>query len=131
MIRTLSVILILALLSCQKQKWKDQWDKDNTSLKKVAGLLKAGKLKKVYGRGGYEIPDSFNLKAPYSNLAFHQTDFTYDGTYSIVFYLEPAGDRSMAKPAFVYTNNQKRIGEYENGYTIAKKLEDNWYYTHE
>lgn len=128
--RTVALLLTILLLSCKKEKWEKLWEKDNASLKEVVELLKHDKLKKIYGRSGYKIPDSFNLRSPYNGLAIRETDFTYDGTYSIVFYFEDTSSTSRVKPAFVYTNSQKRIDEYQKGYSMAEKLEQYWYYSY-
>ncbi len=129
--RILFCITIILFFSCKQENWKSIWIRDKTALNKAVDLLKSNKLKIVYGRSGYSIPDSLNLQEPYGNLAFRQSDFTYDSTYSILFFLEHSDTRTAVRPAFVYTNNQKRMDKYENGYSMVKKLENNWYYAYE
>ena len=127
--RLLNIVLFLTFFSCDNgtEKWKTVWDKHNVDFKKVVDLLKTDKLKVVYGRGGYAIPDSIDLKATCGQLAFRETDFTYDNTYSILFRLD-TNKQVRTKPMIVYTDNKKRINEYENNNTSVTKIENNWYY---
>jgi len=109
--------------------WKSEWTKHDKDLKQVVELLKSNKLKVTYGRGGYQIPDSIDLRVPFGQLAFRETDFTFDSTYSILFYLD-TNKTLRNKPVIVYTNNKKRIKEYENGSRKTTKIEDDWYFTY-
>jgi hypothetical protein len=92
--------------------WESIWQKHNTDLKKVVELLKNNKLNKTFGRSGYQIPDSIDLKYPFGQVVVRETDFTEDTCYSIVFYLDTI--RTLGSPIIVYTNNLKRINNYKD-----------------
>ncbi len=97
-------------------------------MKKVVDLIKADKLTVVVGRSGYQIPDSIDLREAFGQLAFRHSDFTYDSTYSILFHLD-IHKELVHNPVIVYTDNEKRIKEYESrGVT---KIINNWYFTYE
>jgi len=88
--------------------------------------LKEDRLKLINPRGTYQIPDSIGLKEPYAQLVYRQTDFAYDSSYSIVFYPDDAHKRESTF-VFVFTDNMKRLNEYENQRKSVVKIEDNWY----
>lgn len=124
--RYIKYLLILLVTSCKPSPddWRNQWAKDNMKLKEVVSLLKHDRLKLVNPRGTYQIPDSIDLREPYGQLVYRQTDFTYDSTFSIVFYPD---DKHKSKFVFVFTDNTKRLNEYETKRKSVVKIEDNWY----
>jgi hypothetical protein len=63
------------------------WKKHESEFEAIVNQLRSGKLQKVYGRGGYEIPDTFKLKDVTGPIVFRETDFTYDSSFSILFRL--------------------------------------------
>jgi len=104
------------------------WEKHESEFVAIVNLLKSGKLQKVYGRAGYEIPDSFKLKAMNGPIVFRETDFTYDNSFSILFRLGFDSSKLLrAYPTIVYTDNSKRIYEYTQKSKSIKKLKDHWY----
>jgi hypothetical protein len=126
--RYFQFVFIFLVVSCKPNPddWRGQWTKDNLKLKQVVSLLKHDRLKLINPRGTYKIPDSMDLKEPYGQLVYRQTDFTYDSTYSIVFYPDKTyNDKS--KFVFVFTDNTKRSNEYDNKRKSVVKIEDNWY----
>jgi hypothetical protein len=126
--RYFQFIFIFLFVSCKPNPddWRGQWTKDNFKLKEVVSLLKHDRLKLINPRGTYQIPDSIDLKEPYGQLVFRQTDFTYDSTYSIVFYPDDTY-KDKSKFVFVFTDNTKRLNEYDNERKSVVKIEDNWY----
>ena len=121
-------VFAFLLVSCKPNtdEWRSQWTKDNQKLKEVVTLLKQGKLELVNPRGTYKIPDSIDLKDPYGQLVYRQTDFTYDSSYSIVFYPDDS-HKAECKFVFVFTDNSKRLHEYDNERKSVVKIENNWY----
>jgi uncharacterized secreted protein with C-terminal beta-propeller domain len=126
--RQFKFFLIFLVVSCKPNPddWKSQWTRDNLKLKEVVSLLKQGRLKLVSPRGTYQIPDSIDLKEPYGQLVYRQTDFTYDSTFSIVFYPDDT-HKDESKFVFVFTDNAKRINEYQNKRKSIFKIDDYWY----
>ena len=125
------IVIYLTFFSCVKNQlnWESIWQKHNTDLKKVVELLKNNKLNKTFGRSGYQIPDSIDLKYPFGQVVVRETDFTEDTCYSIVFYLDTI--RTLGSPIIVYTNNLKRINNYKDKPKKAIKIEHNWYFTYQ
>lgn len=122
------LLFVLLIVSCKPdpESWRSRWVNENLKLKRVAALLKQNRLNLINPRGIYQIPDSIDLKEPYGQLVYRQTDFTYDSSYSIVFYpTETSKDK--VKFMFVYTDNVKRLSEYESRRKSVVKIEDNWY----
>ena len=132
MIKFLVILnFIFILFSCRShpEKWEKQWSKHQYKFKEIVGLLKAEKLKVVYGRAGFAIPDSFDLQTTCGQLVFRETDFTYDSSYSILFRLGLDTNAILrAHPMIVFTDNKKRISEYESTVRNAFKIEKNWYF---
>jgi len=126
--RHIKLFLIVFAISCQPNPddWKSQWTKDHLKLKEVVSLVKQDRLKIINPRGTYQIPDSIDLKDPYGQLVYRQTDFTYDSSYSIVFYPDDS-HKDNSKFVFVFTDNTKRLNEYDNERKSVVKIEDNWY----
>lgn len=126
--RQIKYSLVFLVISCRPSPddWKNQWTKDNLKLKEVVSLLKQDRLKLVNPRGTYQIPDSIELREPYGQLVYRQTDFTYDSTFSIVFYPDDK-HKDKSKFVFVFTDNTKRHNEYESKRKSVVKIEDNWY----
>jgi hypothetical protein len=126
--RYFQFLFVFLILSCKPNPddWRDQWTKDNLKLKKVVSLLKHNRLKLINPRGTYQIPDSIDLKKLYGQLVYRQTDFTYDSTYSIVFYTDSTNP-NKSKFVFVFTDNSKRLFEYDNERKSVIKIESNWY----
>jgi hypothetical protein len=124
-------ILILSLLSCSGQpvEWKQEWDQHEDDFREVAALLRAGKLKVVYGRMGYAIPDTFELQTTCGQIVFRETDFAYDSSYSILFRLNlDTNAISRTEHMIVYTDNLKRLTEYESESGNVHKIDTNWFF---
>lgn len=125
-------ILILVLLSCngQRLEWKQEWDQHENDFREVAALLREGKLKVVYGRMGYAIPDSFELQTTCGQIVFRETDFVYDSSYSILFRLnlDTTGVIPRTERMIIYTDNLKRLSEYESGSGNVHKIDANWFF---
>lgn len=129
--KILTVInLAFIFISCSTQEnWKVEWSSHHKEFKQIVDLVKADKLKVVYGRAGYAIPDSFDLHTTCGQLVFGETDFTYDDSHSILFRLHlDTSSITRADPRIVYTDNQKRIKEYEVDTVNVIKIEQNWYF---
>lgn len=127
--KVLSIIVLFILISCSHQdNWENTWQQHHVRYKQVVELVKNDQLQKVYGRVGYAIPDSMDLDKVCGGIVFHGTDFTYDGTYSILFRINFDSSKvgRMLYPVFIYTNNTKRIKSYE--LDRVTKIEDNWYW---
>lgn len=125
----LVINLAFILIACSLQEnWKSEWNSHHKDFKQIVDLVKADKLKVVYGRAGYAIPDSFDLHTTCGQLVFRETDFTYDDSYSILFRLKlDTNSFDRAYSTIVYTNNKKRLEEYEADSTKVFKIEQNWY----
>jgi hypothetical protein len=120
--------LLLFISSCDGDNPIDIWKGHESEFVTIVNQLKAGKLQKVYGRAGFEIPDSFNLKAVNGPIVFRETDFTYDSSFSVLFRLGFDSNKLLrAYPTIVYTNNSKRLDEYNSKPNSVRKLKDNWY----
>lgn len=123
-------ISILVLISCSNhiRNWEDTWQEHQVSFKQVVEQVKNDQLLRVYGRGGYAIPDTMGLNNVCGGIVFHETDFTYDSTYSILFRINFDSTKvgRMTYSVFIYTNNTKRIKEYESD--RVTKIQDNWYF---
>jgi hypothetical protein len=127
-LKVLLIIVLFILISCSHQdNWKNTWQQHHVRFKQVVELVKNDQLQKVYGRVGYAIPDSMGLDKVCGGIVFHETDFTYDGTYSILFRINFDSNKVGRRlyPVFIYTNNTKRIKEY--ALDSVTKIEDNWY----
>ena len=125
------LISLFILFSCNphQEEWKTKWNKHQHDFKEIVGLVKAEKLKVVYGRAGFAIPDSFDLQTTCGQIVFRETDFTYDNSYSILFRLDLDTNATVrADPMIVYTDNKKRIKEYDFKVGRVQKLEENWYF---
>ena len=122
--------LTFILVSCsQQENWKTEWNNHHNDFKEIVDLIKADKLKVVYGRAGYAIPDSFDLHATCGQLVFWETDFTYDSSHSILFRLHfDTSSITRADSRIVYTDNKKRLNEYEADKGNVVKIEQNWYF---
>ena len=119
------------LFGCSRHKeiWETRWSKHQDEFKEIVGLVKDGKLKVVYGRMGFAIPDSFDLQTTCGQIVFRETDFTYDSSYSILFRMNLDTNAILrADPIIVYTDNKNRINEYESNAGNAQKIETNWYF---
>ena len=126
-----AILFVLFCFSCTGDvtSAKSLWKKHEGEFEAVANLLRSGKLRKVYGRSGFEIPDSFRIKAILGSIVFRETDFTYDSSYSILFRVGFDSSHLLrAYPTIAYTNNQKRLSEYSSKQSQVEKLEDNWYF---
>lgn len=126
-----AILLITLCISCSRdaRSSKTIWKKHKDEFKDIVILLKSGKLRIVYGRAGYEIPDSFRIKAIAGSIVFRETDFTYDSSYSILFRMGFDSSHLLRKyPTFVYTDNRKRQLEYDSKPNHVEKLEYNWYF---
>jgi hypothetical protein len=131
MLKLLTILNFIFILGCsrQQEKWETPWNKHQDEFKEIVGLVKAGKLKVVYGRMGFAIPDSFDLQTTCGQLVFRETDFTYDSSYSILFRMDLDTIAVLrADPMIVYTDNKKRISEYESDAERVRKIEKNWYF---
>jgi hypothetical protein len=126
--RHIKYLFLVLIVSCKPDtdKWKGQWAKDNLKLKQVVSLLKQDRLKLVNPRGTYQIPDSIDLREPYGQFVYRQTDFTYDRSYSIVFYPDES-HKDKSEFVFVFTDNVKRLNQYDKERNSVVKIEDNWY----
>lgn len=126
-----SILLLVLISSCatDTNSSKIIWEKNKNEFEDIVILLKSEKLRIVYGRAGYDIPDSFRLKAIAGSVVFRETDFTYDSSFSILFRVGFDSSHLLRKyPTFVYTDNLKRQREYDSNPKQVEKLEDNWYF---
>ena len=131
MVKLLIILNFIFILGCsrQREKWEAPWNNHQDEFKEIVGLVKAGNLKVVYGRMGFAIPDSFDLQTTCGQLVFRETDFTYDSSYSILFRMDLDTNAVLrADPMIVYTDNKKRISEYESDAGRVRKIEKNWYF---
>ena len=128
--RLLNIVLLLTFFSCDNgaEKSNAVWDKHNVDFKKVVELIKADKLNVVYGRTGYAIPDSIDLKATCGQLAFRMFEFEHDTSYTICFNLD-TNKQKRTSPEIIYTENVQRIEDYESRMTRVIKLDKNWFYS--
>lgn len=84
----LTILLLLVMTSCGVDNSSiDIWQKHENEFEAIVNQLKSGKLQKVYGRAGYEIPDIFKLRSVSGPVVFRETDFTYDSSFSVLFRL--------------------------------------------
>lgn len=110
----LNFVFILSSCNTMMENQEKEWNKHQNDFKQIVGQLKANKLQVVYGRMGYAIPDSFDLQSTCGQLVFRETDFTYDNSHLILFRLNLDTNVLLrANPKIVYTDNTKRIKEYE------------------
>jgi hypothetical protein len=125
----LTTLLLLLIHSCGGDNTSmDIWERHESEFVAIVNHLKSGKLQKVYGRAGYEIPDTFKLKAVNGPIVFRETDFTYDSSFSILFRLGFDSSKLLrAYPTIVYTDNSKRLDEYNSRPNSVRKLKNNWY----
>lgn len=131
MVKVIVILIFIFILSCsrQQEKWVTPWSKHQDEFKEIVGLVKAGNLKVVYGRSGFAIPDSFDLQTTCGGLVFRETDFTYDSSYSILFRMDLDTNAVLrADPMIVYTDNKKRMSEYESDAGWVRKIEKHWYF---
>ena len=128
-----AINLVFILISCsQQEKGKLEWRNHHNEFKQIVDLVKADKLKIVYGRAGYAIPDSFDLQRTCGQLVFTETDFTYDDSHSILFRLHlDTNSLTRIYHTIVYTDNKKRIKEYEADTVKVVRIEQNWYFVKE
>lgn len=125
----LNLVFILFSCNTMMNNWEKEWNKHQNDFKQIIFQLKANKFQMVYGRMGYAIPDSFDLQSTCGQLVFRETDFTYDNSHSILFHLNLDTNVVLrADPKIVYTDNKKRIKEYEAMIGNAIKIEKNWYF---
>jgi hypothetical protein len=130
-IRAFLLLLLLAFIfSCvggDKSSLR-LWEKHETEYDKIVEHLRAGKLQKIYGRSGYEIPDTFSVKPFCGSIVFRETDFVYDSSFSILFRLGFDSSKQLRTyPTIVYTDNLQRINEYNSKPEVAKQLKHRWY----
>jgi hypothetical protein len=128
-ITSLLIVLFLQLSCSIQENWEQEWNNHHKDFKQIVDLVKADKLKVVYGRAGYAIPDSFDLHTTCGQIVFRETDFTYDNSHSILFRLH-LDTNSLARiyHTIVYTDNKKRIKEYEADEVNVFTIEKNWYF---
>ncbi len=128
--KILLAIATLVFISCgqSKDRWEDTWQQHNVRFKQIVEQVKNDQLQKVYARVGYAIPDTMGLDDVCGGIVFQETDWTHDSTYSILFRINFDSTKvgRMMYPVFIYTNNNKRIKEYETD--RVKKIQDNWYF---
>ena len=126
----LTLLLVLLISSCggELDTSKNLWKNYEKNFEDIVVLVKVDKLKKIYGRMGYEIPDSFPMKATCGDIVFRETDFTYDSSFSILFRVGfDSSNLARTYPTIVYTDNAKRIKEYNSKQEQVTKLKNNWY----
>lgn len=126
-----SIVIFTTIFSCSSEADSTRilFKNYESELNEIVNLLKADKLRRVYGRGGYKIPDSFRLKATTGPVVFRETDFTYDSSYSILFRIGFDTNQLLRSyPTLVYTDNSKRLSEYDLKPEHAIKFEEKWYF---
>ena len=127
----LVILMLLSICSCigDVRHSKDIWMKHEVEFEAIVNLLKEERLHKVYGRAGYEIPDSFQLKKTNGSIVFRETDFSFDSSHSILFRIGFDSTKILRSyPTIVYTDNPKRLKEYNSKHKQVEKLKDHWYF---